>query len=134
MSIGLARLAKHNGGITAVNTSLSDEERRADPMWFLSDPVLPNSVVEAMLASHRGYAMSAVVDGLTREPRWKVRLISEAAKIWVSESGVYLRLVASLAGTEIRLEDVPASERIDIEREVEEQAALVSELQLFSAA
>lgn len=129
---GVANLESSNGGETTIPANISSEARQRDPLWFLADPMMPSSVMRALLASHRGFAMATVVDGFLRDHRGK-SLFVEAAQVWVDEMEIFLRLVASIPGTEVSEEDVPLADRIDIMRELAEQRPMVADLRSMTA-
>lgn len=111
-----------------VRPSVSVEEMKRDPLWFLSDPELPDVVVRAMLASHRSYAMQAALDGLIHRRRLDLVLAKNAAALWLQASHRYLVLLASIPGTEVPAQLVPDAERFDLIEAIEKQTRLISAL------
>lgn len=123
----LERLASVPGA-TRIPTSMTETQRQSDPLWFLSEPLLPGPVARGMLASHRAYAMSAALDGLVHEPRWRMALIVASADLWMDEAKRYLALVASLPDANVPTSLIPASDRFDFSAAINNQRSLVASL------
>jgi hypothetical protein len=111
-----------------IRSSISDEERAANPLWFTSDPILPDCVVRGMLASHREYAMAATVDGLVHRKGWSVRHFLAAGTVWAEETRLYLALLASVPDSNVPTSLIPVSERFELQREVAAQRSLIAQL------
>jgi hypothetical protein len=116
-----------------IPTSVSPERRQSEPLWFLSDPMLPDPVVRGMLASHRAYAMMATLDGLVNRPKWNLALIAAAAKLLVDEDKRYLGLLASVPETAVPETLVPLTDRFDLQKAIAAQRSIVADLRHTAA-
>lgn len=116
-----------------IPASVPLERRQSEPLWFLSDSLLPDPVIRGMLASHRAYAMMATLDGLVHQPRWNLGLIAAAARLWVEEDKRYLALLASIPEADVPESLVPLAERFDLQQAIASQRSILADLRHTAA-
>lgn len=93
------------------------------PLRFLEDPSVPPDVAATWLAGLRANVlmfalMSALISPQRPEP-WLLRSIAEQ---WVHNERLYLRFLASVPEAQVPLDIVPAEERMDLVKLLEQTA------------
>jgi len=110
----VARLAKSDADVN-LQVSTSEEQRAADALWFLRDPVLPDVIVQALLGATRQEAIRLTICGLVHHGRFRsLQIVNELAAIWQRDIRRHLRALASLPGSDVSPDLVPLPDRVDI--------------------
>jgi hypothetical protein len=119
-----ARLAEHPGDVIAV--SATEEMRKADPLWFLRDAVLPDEVVQGLLGATRQEAARLTIAGMIHHGRFQsLKVVKELAVIWQRDIRRHLRVLASFASAAVPTNVIPESERVDIAAAYARQRAIL---------
>jgi len=118
----LARLL-HSLGEEAIHQVI-DQIQTKSPLWFLTDESVPPEVGSLMLSWTRaGICSMALSEALMSGRKLKLWLARGLAERWLQGAHDYLRLLASLPDTDVPLDLVPESERLNLPRLSEETRA-----------